>query len=102
MRLKEHPKIKSWPPSPSAFYTGGDKLVISEEGTLKSVKVVKDSRLPPHKDPDFLKLTIEYEGNTFESHILSDDPDFIAKLCEKLEGRIGMSIQEVGNLDLEF
>jgi hypothetical protein len=102
MHLKKHPKIKDWPPVWSSFYAGNDKLPIGDEGTLKDVTIVKDSRLPPHKTPDFLKLTIEYEGNTFEGSLRSDDPNFVELLCERLKGCIGTSIQEVGNLDLGF
>ena len=102
MRLNRHPKIKSWLPAQSGSYAGNDKLPTGDEGILTDVTVVKDPRLPHHKTPDFLKLTIEYEGNEFKGVLQSDDSNFAELLCKRLKGYIGTSIQEIGNLDLEF
>ena len=101
MQVRKHPKIKSWPPLWDGFYSGHDEHATGEKVALKKVTLVKDPRRPPYRKPDHLTLTIEYEGNEFKGILWADGPDFVARLCEKLKSCIGMSIQEIGDLEVE-
>lgn len=104
MKLQDHPKIYAWPPSPGGVYKGAQPLASAGQGTLKDVEVIKNSGRPPH-NPDYLSLTIEFQGHNFDGTLPpnGDHPDFIAQLYDLLKAHcIGMSIQDIGNVDIPF
>jgi hypothetical protein len=98
VQLREHPSIfrdgqPGWPPQWTKIEGLGDKLT-GEIGTLSSVTL---SRLDP---PTACYLLIDIGATSYMGTILSDDPEFCRKLCNFLNGHIGKSVKEIGDLDL--
>src|SRR4030095_12698572 len=98
VQLREHPSIfrdgqPGWPPQWTKIEGLGDKLT-GEIGTLSSVTL---SRLEP---PTACYLPIDIWATFYMCTILSDDPEFCRKLCNFLNGHIGKSVKEIGDLDL--
>lgn len=93
MHLRNHPKLRDhWPPPWGTAYAPGDKFLIGEQGTLKTVVLQSDR----------VVLTAEYEGNTHTGALPSDDPTFLERLYERLNQSLGHSLSEVGDLEIDF
>ena len=104
MRLRDHPKMKflgqpNWPPTTWAgSYGPGTEFLTGEEGVLRDAIKLD----PGHKDPKRLRLVVEYKGRFHSTILCCDDHTFIEPLCEKLQRCRGLTIREIGDLEVDF
>ena len=70
------------------------------DGILKAVQAVKDTRRPP-VDPDWIKMTVEYDGHEFLGLLIVRNPALTDPLCQQLARNcIGMLMSDVGTVDV--
>jgi len=80
-----------WPPIWNKFK--GDGVVSSEIGYLEHIRIRAELQ-------SCLFLTIGHEGAKFMGSMTFDDSAFCLQLCKLLKSKIGLSIKEIGDLDL--
>lgn len=93
-RLRDH---ATWPPAWGSSYKGMEKFPIAEEGVLKAVELVPADP----RDPERLRLTIEYEGKEFTGILLVRDPSLTQRVRDQLQALRGRSIRGLGDLEVE-
>ena len=96
--LRNHPQIvflgsSAWPPAWSNLRAHAAKQVEGEVGTLIGT-------ILPENVPTTLYVQMEYDGEPYLGTLMVDDAAFARKLHDFLQKHIGLSIKEVGNLDL--
>jgi hypothetical protein len=98
MQLRNHPLIAhrgvpGWPPTWSpANPKSALKPLAGEIGRLKYVL--------PNKSSDRCFLIIEHEDHPYIGCLFFDDGTFCAQILRVLQNQIGLTIEEIGNLDL--
>ena len=80
-----------WPPIWAKFKGVG--VASGEIGYLEHVRIRAELQA-------CLFLTIDHEGSKFMGSMTFDDSAFCLQLCELLKSKIGLSIKEIGDLDL--
>ncbi len=101
MRIRNHPQMKwrgesNWPPHWGGVYERGAIRPEGEEGVLEGAEVGG----PDHKSSRCLKLSMRYQNADYHATLHFDDPDFIPRLCEKLRACKGLTLREVGELEI--
>jgi len=86
--------LANWPPA--WIWRGGDNKqeVGGEIGILKEVT---PSIVPPSNR---IFLVVEHEGSEYMGCLLFDDPSFCRDIFRLLQAHLGLSIREIGDLDL--
>ena len=96
-KLKKHPQVMHWSNSFAHSYDGLDRLGGSpDEWILKSVDQII-------KGKDYFSLTLNMkrrDGIEGRHYIRSQNKDFLEKLKEKLAFHIGLSWEEIGDLEI--
>ncbi len=98
MQIRTHSKLKKWPPSWSSW--GSQFLEAGEEDCgLEDTKIIGPNRV----GREGLCLVVKYQGNQHQGTLMSDDSIFLRQLHEKLQKEcLGLSIRQIGNLDIDF
>jgi hypothetical protein len=98
MQLRYHPLMSrhgtsNWPPMWITSRNDPKDKATGEVGTLTEV-------LMPRQFEDKLFLVIEHEAQRYMGALTFDDPEFCSQLYRLLQGKVGLSIREIGDLDL--
>jgi hypothetical protein len=99
VKLRDHPLMKrksgvyAWPPIWTTTRRDPDDKPEGEIGTLEQV-------LMSHVVDDVLFLVIRHQGFRYMGALGFDDPAFCRTIYDLLNSHIGLSIQEIGDLDL--
>ncbi len=101
MRLRYHSQMKwrgepNWPPHWGGVYERGTIRPEGEEGILETVEV----RGPDHKSSCCLNLTMRYQNADYHATLHFDNLDFIPWLFEKLRACKGLTIWQVGDIEI--
>ena len=102
MKLRNHPLmfyrgISTWPPIwVQSRFRGLHKKLSGEIGVLKQVHLGLGDRSPR------CYLVIEHDRERYVGTLLFDDPAFCFLLISILAGRIGWSIEAIGDMDLSY
>lgn len=95
MRLREHPNLLyKWPPA----WAGSGQCPRGGEGILQKVQYLQATQ----NSPDRIRLVVEYKGDTSSGVIAVDDNEFLQSLYQELQGCIGQSIHEIGDLEIDL
>ena len=101
MHLRDHPLmtrksgIRTWPPLWSSTQFRTSSKPTGEIGTLKQALT---SELMETK----IFIFIDYNGLRYMGLLAFDDPKFCAAINTLLNSHIGLSIKEIGDLDVSF
>ncbi len=98
IKLRDHPKLKGkWPPEwyPNHPIASHNKTrPQGEQGTLKDV------RRHWYGPEGHLTLIVDYGGELYHGQIPLDDEVFCQHLLSALASCLGMSIQDIGNVEM--
>lgn len=98
MKLRNHPKLKDWPPVPVGSYTRGTESPPGELDTVKQVYLYP----PASTSPANIVLQTEYKGHTFSRYLVLEDAEFAQKLFSRLKQEADRAVEEFGDLDVDF
>ena len=99
MQLRDHPLMvrksgfKTWPPLWTTTRHDYDDKPSGEIGTLEEVFV---HQLLDNK----IFIFIMFESSRYMGFLSFDDETFCSQICTLLKARIGVSIKDIGDLDL--
>ncbi len=93
MRIRDHEKIKPWPPPDWACV--GPTPSIDEIGPLVLENVLV-------KTPSRLELVVNYRGGDCLSIKDINDANFLSLLSRKLRRYCGLTLKEIGDLEIDF
>ncbi|HEY2987748.1 MAG TPA: hypothetical protein VGL11_08480 [Candidatus Binatia bacterium] len=101
MKLRDHPLmshrgVHSWPPP---WTWVGGKENERPEGEIGILQTIRRSLM---ERGDRCFLYVEYEGSTYIGCLLIENPPFCRQIADLLEAHRGMSIQEIGDLDVGY
>ena len=100
MQLRDHPLMTrksgfpNWPPMWTTRLDKNDKPT-GEIGVL-------EKPLRPEMFTNRLFLLIQHEGLRYMGSMAFDDPAFCYELYRLLKSKAGLSIKEIGDIDLSF
>ena len=101
MELRDHPLMirktghLSWPPVWIPTGENSDDKPVGEVGTLEDITM---SELVDTK----IFLFIQYRGLRYMGFITFDDPMFCRAIYALLQSKLGLSIKEIGDLDVSY
>jgi hypothetical protein len=100
MELRNHPKMTwqghpNWPPKWTGPHNSENPLPEGEVGILTRVETTGPSLIAPH-----CILVIRYNDEDYLGSLFFDDEEFLQKICSILNEHIGLTISEIGNLDV--
>ncbi len=97
-KIRQHPQLRdSWPPGDWGGANAparGDKYLIGENADATSTGVSMRS--------DRITLEVKYEDNTLSGSIMCEDQAFRERLHAFLSQHIGLSLPEIGDLEIDF
>jgi hypothetical protein len=96
MKLRDHPAmshqgLRNWPPEWTSL--GRIRRPKGEVGTLERALMNELSDIK-------IFLLINYEGDHYTGSMEFDDPKFCRRIYALLKSKIGLSIKEIGDLEL--
>jgi hypothetical protein len=102
MQLRNHPAMKwhgspNWPPHWGGAYERDAARPTGEEGLLTGVAI----GAPNSKSTLSLKLTMRYRNADYSATLHFDNPTFIVRLHERLRGCEGLTLSEIGDLEID-
>jgi hypothetical protein len=101
MHLRDHPLmtrksgIHTWPPLWSSTHSSTPNKPTGEIGTLKQA-------LTSEFIETKIFIFIEYNGLRYMGLLAFDDPKFCSAIYNLLNSHIGLSIKDIGDLDVSF
>ncbi len=97
MKVRSHPKIEkgSWPPSP------GGTNVTAEHPQSESQPIIKQVHVDSVRDKS-IPLSGEFKGNLFTYDVQTEDHAFAVRLATEFSKHIGETLQQFGDLDIDF
>jgi hypothetical protein len=101
MQLRDHPLMTrksgfcTWPPIWTTTHQDQDDKPTGEVGTLEDALM---SNLIDNK----IFMFIQYQGFRYMGFVGFDDPMFCRQIFILLKGNIGLSIKEIGDLDVSY
>jgi hypothetical protein len=101
MRLRDHPLMIrksgfcSWPPIWTTTRHDRDDKPTGEVGVLEDALM---SKLIDNK----VFMFIQYQGFRYMGFLGFDDPVFCSQIFILLKSKIGLSIKEIGDLDVSY
>jgi hypothetical protein len=101
VQLRDHPLmtrksgLKTWPPLWTATRQDKDDKPIGEVGTLEDIMM---SDLVNNK----VFMFMQYQGLRYMGFMVFDDPPFCYEIYHLLKSNVGLSIKEIGDLDLSY
>ncbi|HEV8243040.1 MAG TPA: hypothetical protein VGQ07_03535 [Nitrospirales bacterium] len=102
VKLRDHEKMKAlWPPYFEGPHSFWDKYHPGGEwGDLIRVKWVEPDR---KGEPPYIALFARWDDTDFRAVFTDEDTAFLKKVYETLKRRgIGKTLEEVGNLQVDF
>jgi hypothetical protein len=99
--MRNHPKIKDWPPATGGSYGRGDVFPMPGEGTLHDVKLVPGFR----NRSEHLLVAIEFQGRISSGEVFAADPDdhkVLPALLTELKKQIGSDMKDISDMQLEL
>ncbi len=101
MQLRDHPLMvrksgfKTWPPLWTTTRHDRDDKPTGEIGTLQQV-------LTSEWLDNKIFLFIQFQSLRYMGFMVFDDRAFCSQICTLLKANVGLSIKEIGDLDLSF
>jgi hypothetical protein len=101
MKLRDHPLMKrktgfqTWPPMWTTTHHDKDGKPIGEVGFLEDVTM-------SYLIDDKFFLFMKHEGLRYMGFMSFDDVKICSELYLLLKSKVGVSIKEIGDLDLDF
>jgi hypothetical protein len=98
VKLRDHPRMnrksgfKTWPP----LWTTTRRDQYNPTGEIGTLQQILMSELIDDK----LFMFIEYQGFRYMGAMAFDDPTFCREIYTLLKSKIGVSIKEIGDIDL--
>lgn len=97
--LRDHPKLRQlWPPDASGAFSRGHKIPSNNEDVLDRVFFFA----PVSHAKANVSLQTLYDGQRHKRDLLLDDPDFAQRLATFLRDKVGMTIQDLGGVEVDF
>ena len=93
MKLRDHPRVKNWPPVWTQTAHGSTKTVRGEFGVLQYV----------HANPELsgkCYLVVDYEGETYVGTLIFESHAFCEQFIHLLRSQMNRSIKEIGDLEI--
>jgi len=87
----------NWPPKWTGPHGPQNPLPEGEVGVLTRVETTDPSLIAPH-----CILVIRYDDEDYLGSLFFDDEEFLPKICSILNDHMGLSISEIGNLDIPY
>ena len=99
MIVHNHPKLRdTWPPEPGGAFRSSYRLPEGGADVLEQVLYYS----PVTNAKANIALRTRFEGHEYTRDILLDDPLFATRLASWLRRHVGSTIQEIGNLEVDF
>jgi hypothetical protein len=95
MKVREHSKIVDWPPQ------SGGANDTAEHPQAESQPVVKEVHISSIHDQS-VPLTCVFKGNVFTYDVVTKDPVFARRLAAEFSKYVGHTLEQFGNLDIDF
>jgi len=100
MKLRDHPLlwrylINQWPPVWASLVNEGERISGSEDGVLTEVREAMSRS-------DGIVLIMQHNDNRYGSILVFSDLAFRRQIFELLKDSVGLSIQQVGDIDLSY
>jgi hypothetical protein len=94
MKVRDHPKV-IWSPSPGGTNVTAEHPQAESQPTIMEVHInsVMDKSIP---------LSGEFKGNRFTYDVLTKDRAFAKRLAAEFSNHIGETLQQFGDLDIDF
>ena len=94
-RIRNHPTLRDfWPLDCGGAKGLGDKYLVGERADATFTGLVVNS--------EQVTFQVSYEGNDLRCSIPCDDQTFRERLHAFLSKHIGLSIPEIGDLEIDF
>jgi hypothetical protein len=95
MRVRDHPKITAWPPSPGGTNVTAEHPQAESQPIIKVVHVdsVTGTSIP---------LSGEFKGNLFTYDVQTKERTFAKKLAVEFAKHVGKTLEQLGNLEIDF
>ena len=87
---------KSWPPVWTSTHLNRDDKPIGEVGTLEDV--IMSDRISNTK----VFIFMQYDSLRYMGFMSFDDPPFCYEIYRLLKSNLGLSIKEIGDIDLSY
>ena len=102
MQLRNHPEMKwrgdaNWPPRWGGAYERDAIRPEGEDGILEGVEIGG----PDQKSSRHLNLTMRYRNADYHSTLHFDNPEFVARLFDKLRTCKGLTLRQIGDIEIE-
>jgi hypothetical protein len=100
MELRNHSQMiwqgrRNWPPKWTGPHNSENPLPEGEVGVLTRVETTDPSLIAPH-----CILVIRHGNEDYVGSLFFNDEEFLQKICRMLNDHIGLSISEIGSLDI--
>jgi hypothetical protein len=101
VQLRDHPLMirksgyLSWPPVWTTTHPDWDDKSTGEVGTLEDVMM---SNLSDNK----IFMFMQYQGSRYMGFLAFDDSTFCRQIYDLLKSKAGLSIKEIGDIDLSY
>jgi hypothetical protein len=95
MKLRDHPLLRQWPPIWTSLNNEDGRISGSEEGVLAEVK-------EPISRSDGIVLIMHHNDNRYGSILTFSHLGFRGQIFELLKNSVGLSIQQIGDIDLSY
>jgi hypothetical protein len=95
MKVREHSKILDWPPQSGGTNGTAEHPQAESQAVVKEVHV---SSVQDHSVP----LSSTFKGNVFTYDVVTKDPVFARKLAAEFSKYVGHTLEQFGNLDIDF
>jgi hypothetical protein len=97
--LRLHPKVRDiWPPDPGGAFAIGTELPLDGQDVLEQVFYYA----PVSHAKANVSLKTLYKDHYHTRDILLDDAQFAQSLASRLRQEIGLTINELGQVELDF
>ncbi len=102
MQIRNHAEMKwrgepNWPPHWGGTYERGAVRPQGEDGVLEGIEVGG----PDLKSSRSLSLTMRYRDANYHAILHFDNPDFMPRLFARLRTCKGLSLRQVGDIEIE-
>ena len=95
MKLRDHPLLRQWPPVWVSLGNEDERRSRSVEGVLTEVR-------EPISRSDGIVLIMHHNDNRYGSILIFSDLAFQRQVFELLKNSVGLSIQQIGDIDLSY
>jgi hypothetical protein len=95
MRVRQHPQVVDWPPGPGGTNVRAESPQAASQAVITEVHIcsVLDKAIP---------LTGQFKGNPFTYDVLTKEHAFARRLAEEFSRHIGCTLEQLGDLNVDF